>query len=419
MPEKWPEGVIFKKHKRKGKKGELEEVSVPYVRVRYTGADGKRHAIWKQVENPAHARRVRANITAKYEAEGEEAFAHARKTFNELADEYEKHYLHEAVFVDGRKVSGVRSLKPALTNLKALREYFGNRHLRSITYGLIEHFKAARLGTPVVSRKKKPEAAKERPRTVAAVQRELQLLRAMLNYAVRERWLRENPFTAGKGLISAADERQRERILTKEEEARLLAACGPRTITYRRRGKEVTHHDDGDPRRHLRALIVCALDTGLRFGEMRRMTWSQVDFSLGLIYIESTHTKTLKPRTVGMSKRLLVELRDWRKLTTTGNGTSDLVFGIHSSVKTAWAKVRELAGLPDVRLHDLRHTYATRIERSKRISTAQLGRLLGHTNPRTTYRYVNQDKSVIDEATRVLDDLHDEGSPRLESEPVN
>lgn len=420
MPEKWPEGVIFKKHKRKDKKGEIEEVSVPYVRVRYTDAAGRRRAIWKQVENPAHARRVRASLTTTLDTEGGDAFAHARKTFKELADEYKKNHLHAAVFVDGRKVSGVRSLGPSLTNLKPLLEHFGRRLLRSLTYGQVAHYKAERLATPVATRKKLESGYPEpRPRTVAAVQRELQLLRAMLNYAVRERWLRENPFNAGQGLISGADERQRERILTKEEEARLLEACGPRTRVYQRRGKEVIHHDDGEPRRHLRALIVCALDTGLRFGEMRRMIWSQVDFSLGLIYIESTHTKTLKPRTVGMSKRLQVELRGWRKLTTTGNGPGDLVFGIHSSVKTSWAKVRELAGLPDVRLHDLRHTYATRIERSKRISTAQLGRLLGHTNPRTTYRYVNQDTSVIDEATRVLDDLNAEGLARPETEPGN
>lgn len=148
------------------------------------------------------------------------------------------------------------------------------------------------------------------------------------------------------------------------------------------------------------------------------MTWAQVDFTLGLIYIESTHTKTLKQRTVGMSKRLQAELRGWHKLTTTGNGPGDLVFGVTSSVKTAWAKVREAAGLQGVRLHDLRHTYATRIERSKRISTAQLGRLLGHTNPRTTYRYVNQDTVIIDEATRVLDELH-EAASESQREPVN
>lgn len=417
MAEKWPEGVIFKKHKRKGKKSEIEEITVPYVRVRYTGADGKRHALWKQVENPAHARRVRAGLTTKLDTEGGESFAYARKTFNELADEYETQYLHEAVFVDGRKVSGVRPLKPALTNLKALREHFGGRRLRSITYGQIEHFKAARLATPVVSRKKlKP---KQRPRTVAAVQRELQLLRAMLNFAVRERWLRENPFSAGKGLISSADERQRERILTREEEERLLEACGPCTKIYKRRGKDVTHHDEGDMRRHLRALIVCALDTGLRFGELRRMTWSQVDFNAGMIYVESTDTKTLKPRTVGMSKRLTAELGGVARDNALWRRSPDLVFGVRSSVKTAWAKVRDLAGLPDVRLHDLRHTYATRIERSKRISTAQLGRLLGHTNPRTTYRYVNQDTSVIDEATRALDELHEEASAKGTHESVN
>jgi hypothetical protein len=60
------------------------------------------------------------------------------------------------------------------------------------------------------------------------VNRELALLRRMLNVAMREGWLMRNPFTAGDPLICLADERKRERILTREEEARLLGACAPK-----------------------------------------------------------------------------------------------------------------------------------------------------------------------------------------------
>jgi integrase len=146
-------------------------------------------------------------------------------------------------------------------------------------------------------RKNKKPSAPARPRSITSVNRELQLLRAMLNVAVRERWLRENPFTFGRGLIDISAERQRERILTPDEETRLLAIC-----------------DADDRRRHLRPFLICALDTGMRFSEMRRMTWRQLDFDAGTITIIAAHTKTLKARRVRMSQRLQSELESWRDL---------------------------------------------------------------------------------------------------------
>src|SRR5437762_1424962 len=81
------------------------------------------------------------------------------------------------------------------------------------------------------------------------VNRELGVLRRVLNVALANGWIHRSPFTMGKSLISVGDEKPRERILTLEEEARLLAAC------------------EG-PRAHLRAILICALDTGMRRGEL-------------------------------------------------------------------------------------------------------------------------------------------------------
>jgi integrase len=89
----------------------------------------------------------------------------------------------------------------------------------------------------------------------------------------------------GKSLISVGDEKPRERILTLEEEARLLAACE-------------------DPRAHLRAILICALDTGMRRGELFSLTWADVDFENRLITIRAFNTKTMRERRVGMAVRL-------------------------------------------------------------------------------------------------------------------
>lgn len=392
----WPTGVVFQTHTRQNARGEVEEIATPYLRVRFTDEDGERRAIWHQVKSPEHAQRVREKINAKLAAGEADEFLHARKTFNDLAKFYQQHYLKAAVFVDGRKVSGMRSLPTLAGYLKVLRAHFGKRHLNALTYNQLELFKAKRLATPIISKGKNGVPStdehgqvKERPRTITSVNRELQLLRAMLNVALRERWLKENPFNRGKGLISGADERQRERILSAQEEARLLAACA----------------GDDARRQRLRVLIITALDTGMRFGELRRLTWRQIDFKTKEIFIHSTHTKNQRERLVGLSSRLAAELTAWRALHPNAQPL-DLVFGITTTVKTAWQAARTRAGLPDVRLHDLRHTNATRIERSRRVSTAQLGRLLGHSNPRTTYRYVNQDAQIIRDATSALDEIN-------------
>jgi site-specific recombinase XerD len=105
----------------------------------------------------------------------------------------------------------------------------------------IEQFKNTRLNTPVqieiktfvkelnpATKRIKTKVVKQTrftPRKLASVHRELSTLRRMLNYAVNQGWLLNNPFSRTENLISNASERAREKVLNYEEEARLLAEC--------------------------------------------------------------------------------------------------------------------------------------------------------------------------------------------------
>ena len=62
-------------------------------------------------------------------------------------------------------------------------------------------------------------------RAIATVNRELALLRSVLGFAKQSGWLTRSPFEQGQAIISTAVETKRERILTREEEERLLAVC--------------------------------------------------------------------------------------------------------------------------------------------------------------------------------------------------
>lgn len=93
-----------------------------------------------------------------------------------------------------------------------------------------------------------------------------------------------------------------------------------------------------------------------------------------------------------------------------------LLFGI-SSVKHSFNKVRKHAGLTDMRSHDLRHTYATRLV-SKHLTLAEVSRVLGHTQPTMTYRYTNLTVHTARRAAEALNEIHNSNLSIVEENQV-
>jgi len=217
----------------------------------------------------------------------------------------------------------------------------------------------------------------------------------MLKVALIEGWILRDPFL-GADVISSADETTREKILSVEEEQRLLLACSDskRTVQAQRSGKPFTMRVE-TRRSHLKPLIILALDTGMRRGELFKLRWQDVDFDRHLIFICATHTKTQRERMVPLTTRAHQELAALKE-----SNSDERVFP-YTDVKIAFKAVKEEAGLPDLRFHDLRHTAITRMVRGG-ISASETGKIAGHTQPATTYRYVNTNHETLDRVAAVL-----------------
>jgi integrase len=374
-----PKGSIIKR--TKGKKVSW------WARVIYVDPDtGKTRDLQRRAESKAKAGDLRDELLKDIKATSGRSVGSEDMTFGDLCRYFEEHYVKEAEYVNGRKVAGLRSLASVKGHLNTLRDQFGRRKLRSLTYGNIRQFRAERLKQPDARYKESDDDdAKPKQRSIASVNRELALLRRMLNVATSEGWLIKNPFTQGEPLISTADEMKRQRILSRDEEKTLLAAC------------------DAPKRGHLKSIVIAALDTGCRLGELLKLRWRDVDLNAGQITLVAFNTKTATARRVALTTRLKLVLAELKEQAP--DRPEMRVFGILNNVKSAFSGARKDAGLQDVRFHDLRHTAATRLV-AMHIPLSEVGRILGHSQANTTYRYVNADIETAKRAAAALDSFH-------------
>lgn len=380
------QGKVFERRRweeenRERKKGETAQV---YARLSYTDIDsGERKIEKRSFDTKTEARDWLRDRLQELKENGARFLQNSENTFEDLANKYGETYLKPAEYVHGRKVAGLRGYRTQQTFLATLRKHFSKRPLRAITPAALEAFKARRLQAPKPARKK--GAPPRGQRAIASVNRELALLRRMLNYAVEENWLTRSPFK--KGLISPADEHKRERILTREEEIRLLAQCTER-------------------RAHLWPVIVCALDTGMRKGEILKLQWSDIDFDSSVITVRAFNTKTMRERRVAMTERLKTALG--ALFEASSKDDNERCFGIADNVKRSFRGACDAAKVPGLRFHDLRHTAATRLVRAH-IPLSEVGRILGHTQPATTYRYVSSDAETMERAAAALNAFNEAG----------
>ena len=244
------------------------------------------------------------------------------------------------------------------TSLNRLMPVFGNLVLAEITTEKISNYRDKRL------KKVKP----------ATVYQELALMRRMFNVARREwKWTRDNP--AADLSFSVGNSNARDRWLTFEEEADLLSSASPEWL-----GR----------------VILFALNTGMRRGEILSLKWSDVELKRKLIVV--VKSKNGEKRTIPMSEAVFNILADVKVI-----HISNRVFP-HSvgALKDGFPRAVKKAGLDDFRFHDLRHTFATRLVQNG-VDLYKVKELLGHKTITMTMRYAHHCPESLRSSIETLD----------------
>jgi integrase len=270
-----------------------------------------------------------------------------RMTFGELA----------ARFIAGG------SVRPHhLYHLRLLLPFFSEFPVQRITRSLADEFRK--------TRHVRNQAIKD-----ASINRDLGVLRRILYWAVDERLLAANPLARMK---MARERRTRRQVLSVAEEALLF----------------------GVVKGHLRAMILIALDTGMRRGEITGQKWEDVDFSQKVLFVTRSKTPEGESREIPLTERLFTFLSEHRK-------PEGLVIDFQGRpvriVKRAWGTALKNAKLRHIRFHDLRHTFNTRLMEAGVLQEIRMA-LMGHsTGSKIHSLYTHIELPAKREAIRKLD----------------
>jgi integrase len=343
-----------------------------YVRIGYTDSLGKRRELMRKAQDRKHARELQKDLVRQLDsAQVEKKLKSEKVTFGEIASQYRDLKLIPAQYVGDRKVSGLRSLQSPLLWIQLLIDHFGKCRLHSITHSQIDQYRLKRLSEGL---------------SIASTNRELELLRSVLNFAKREGLIDRTPFELGEPLIHKSDETRRTRIMDRDEEARLLECCV-------------------DKRSHLKAIIIALVDSGMRFGELKTLRWSDINLQERIISIKSFNCKTGQGRSVPISERLFYELQGlYKEFSNTGGGDG-LIFRI-TTVKRSWRTACKEAKVDDLRIHDLRATFITRMIEGG-MPAEEVSKISGHTQIQTLYaHYLRVTNGTIERAAGLLDKMN-------------
>jgi site-specific recombinase XerD len=295
--------------------------------------------------------KVRAQIV---EGRWFESHEEQTRTFDELMTRYLTE--HAAQKAQPRHYRGYAN---------SLRAFFGGRTLAEITPKLIVEYKNQRY------------AAGLKP---ASINRELATLKKAFNLAVREwEWCKDNPVSR---VSMEKENNKRDRWLSLDEEAHLLQHCPP----------------------WLHDLVVFALHTGMRMGEILELTWRGVDFTRRTVTV--LRSKNGERRTIPLNETVLAMLRQKSKLRSL---TTELVFCSQAftpmesgHLRRSFRLALKKAKIDDFHFHDLRHTFATRLVHAG-VDLYKVQRLLGHKSPVMTQRYAHHYPESLRDGVKLLD----------------
>ena len=245
----------------------------------------------------------------------------------------------------------------------------GSYLLADVTPALIGEFRDRLLKSPKAPRTK--DASKAAPatkRSPATVVRYLALLSHIFTVAIKEwEWVEDNPV---RRVRKPKEPRGRVRFLSDVEREALLASC-------RTGGSRVLY-----------TVVVLAISTGMRSGELMTLRWEQVYFERGAITLHKT--KNGDRRNVPLTGLALVLLRDHSRVRRID---SKLIFPGENpekpiDLKKPWAAARLDAGIQDFRFHDLRHCTASYLAMNG-ATLSEIADVLGHRTLSMVKRYTH------------------------------
>jgi len=207
----------------------------------------------------------------------------------------------------------------SLDRLKHLLPFFADMPLFAINTSAI--------------RKYRQERHQEKTLTAATVNRDLSVLRRVLYWRVEEGYLSSTPV----GRLHMERERRTKRPVLSLREEELLFKASPE---------------------HLQRIILCALHTGMRRGEILSQQWEDIDFDNRILHVTHSKTPEGEAREIPLTNRLyelLQAIRQLRGPVFTYGGDAIKI------IKTTWASSLRRSGIRHFRFHDLRHTANTRM----------------------------------------------------------
>ena len=258
-----------------------------------------------------------------------------------------------------------------------IKPRLGAKRLENIDNGDIDDFHHAMKGTPYQAN------------------RALALLSKMYSTIITKNdWAcTVNPV---KG-VERFQEPGRERYLTNEELKRLALALTEYPKYTSVKGEEKIHPQRQQSSNILRLLLL----TGARKGETFKAMWDQFDLDNGIWTKPSAHTKQDKDHEIPLSGPAKVLINEIKNM----ENDSPYLFpgpeGHQTDIKRAWKAICKMADLENLRVHDLRHSYASNLV-SAGFSLPIIGALLGHTQPGTTARYAHLMDDPLREATEKM-----------------
>ena len=333
------------------------------VQTRAGGKDGKRVTIGRHgVITPEEARRRAAHIISRIKAGvdpvPEPLAAEANgPTVAELAATY----LEEVVAVRLKPASAYSYRK---TIEKHILPVLGRRRALSLDHAAVSAFHHSLIATP------------------AAANRAVEMLFRIYRAAEERETIPEGSNPCGQ--VAMNRQRRHERFLTDGE--------------FRRLGRVLDEAEaGGGAEAHAAVAIRLLLLTGCRKGEVLKLRWDDVDLAAREMRLRDSKTG---PRTVQLSPAAAEVLLRAPRVA----GNPHVVPGMRpgsrmGDLQHPWERIRKRAGLEDLRLHDCRHSFASRaLALGESLPT--IGRLLGHSHMKTTARYAHLARDSVHESAR-------------------